>query len=260
MFAKERQDQIYELIQKQGNVIVSDLVERFQVSIETIRRDLLCMEENGLLVRVHGGAVAASEMKIYNSLPQRKQEHSDQKRELARLAAEFVREGDYIGIDTGSTAVPFAEVLKEKFKNLTVITHSAGVFDILKGHENFTVILCGGHYMSSENAFFGALTLDMLDHLHMQKAFIFPSAVSLECGICEYQQELYQIQKKMMECADSVYILADSSKFEKRALLKLDDMKEEYFYITDSNLAKDKSQLYKESGRKVICEKVQEMA
>ena len=57
MFAKERQDQIYELIQKQGNVIVSDLVERFQVSIETIRRDLLCMEESGLLVRVHGGAV-----------------------------------------------------------------------------------------------------------------------------------------------------------------------------------------------------------
>ena len=64
----------------------------------------------------------------------------------------------------------------------------------------------------------------------------------------------------MMECADSVYILADSSKFEKRALLKLDDMKEEYFYITDSNLAKEKSQLYKESSRKVICENVQEMA
>ena len=169
------------------------------------------------------------------------------------MAAVFVREGDYIGIDTGSTAVPFAEVLKERYKNLTVITHSAGVFDILKAHEGFSVILCGGHYMHSENAFFGALTLDMLEHLRMQKVFVFPSAVSLEYGICEYQQELYQVQKKMMECADSVYILADSSKFEKRALLKLDDMKEEYCYITDSNLAEEKVQLYRENGRNVIC-------
>ena len=63
-----------------------------------------------------------------------------------------------------------------------------------------------------------------------------------------------------MACADSVYILADSSKFEKRALLKLDDMKEEYFYITDSNLAEEKSRLYNEKGRNVICGKTAEEA
>ena len=74
----------------------------------------------------------------------------------------------------------------------------------------------------------------------------------MEFGICEYQQELYLIQKMMMECSDSVYFLADSSKFEKRALLKLDDMKEEYFYITDSYLADEVKNLYTENKRNII--------
>ena len=244
MFAKERQDLIFKMLQQDGAVTTPALVEEFKVSIETIRRDLLTMEEQGLLSRVHGGAVALGEMKPFSSLRQRNQEHNDGKNILAQKAVEMVAEGDIIGIDSGSTAIFFADALKKKFSKLTVVTHSADVFESLRNHGDFEVILCGGHYLKGENAFYGPLVLQSLEQLHVQKAFICPSAISLEFGIGDYQQELYQVQQKILANAGQVFILADSSKFEKKALLKLSSMKREYCYITDDSLSETLRQLY----------------
>ncbi len=244
MFAKERQDKIYEIIKNNGAVTTSALVQLFGVSIETVRRDLLEMERHGLLSRVHGGAVAAGDMKPYLNLNERNKEFTEQKRFLALKASEFISDGDIVGIDSGSTAISFSEILKEKFSNLTVITNSLDVFNIL--NNSFFVILCGGYYLPNEKAFYGSLALRMLNNLHMQKAFIFPSAVSLEFGICDYQKDLNQIQEQMIKSSDEVFILADSSKFEKKALLKLDSMKPEYRYITDCNINSELKKLYKE--------------
>lgn len=251
MFANERQEKILKMLLQNGAVTTAHLVEVFEVSIETIRRDLLCMEKSNLLKRVHGGAVSVGEMKPFNNLKQRNTEHSLEKRQLALKAAESVQENDYIFIDAGSTAIPFAEVLREKFSSLTVVTHSMDVFQIMQGYNNFSVILCGGYFNATENAFCGALAMDMLEKLHVQKSFIFPSALSIEFGICDYLQDFYQIQKQMMKNADNIYILADSSKFEKRALLKLDDMKPEYHYVTDSMLPEELQNLYRENNLEI---------
>ena len=244
MFAKERQHKIYSMLKEKSAVYTSALVEHFGVSIETIRRDLLEMEQNGLLIRVHGGAVLNSDMKPYMNLLDRNKMQVEQKNDLALNALKFISEGDIIGVDTGSTAISFAKALKERFTRLTVITHSLDVFNILC--DSFSVILCGGYYLPNEKAFYGSLALGMLKNLHMQKAFIFPSAVSLEFGICDYQKDLYQIQEQMIKSSDEIFILADSSKFEKKALLKLDDMKTEYRYITDCNINSELEKLYKE--------------
>ena len=89
----------------------------------------------------------------------------------------------------------------------------------------------------------------------MQKAFLCPGAVSMNFGICEYQQDLAQIQKKIIECSDSIYILADSSKFEQKALLKISDMKPEFTYITDNQLSPDLKKIYLENQFHIITEK-----
>jgi DeoR/GlpR family transcriptional regulator of sugar metabolism len=248
MLAHERQNKIYDMIQRDRAVTTAMLVRIFGVSIETIRRDLLTLEQSGKLMRVHGGAVAKTGMKPYMELKQRHKEFKAQKYAVSLKAAEFIEDRDIIGVDCGSTAIYFAEVLKEKFSQLTVVTHSKDVFNILCDHKDFTVILCGGHYLRGENAFCGELTLSMLRNLHIQKSFIFPSAVSLEYGICDYQKDLYQVQKQMMLSSDKVHILADSSKFEKTGLLKLDSMKTEYVYVTDSSLQGDVVNLYKENN------------
>jgi DeoR/GlpR family transcriptional regulator of sugar metabolism len=235
------------MIQKNGAVTTSTLVDFFGVSIETIRRDLLTMEHNGRLTRVHGGAVTKCGMKPFKELKERNKEFGKQKYELSLKAAEFISNGDIIGIDSGITAISFAKVLKERFSKLTVVTHSMDVFEMLSNHKDFSVILCGGHYLREENAFYGELTLDMLNSLHIQKSFIFPSAVSFEFGIYDYQKDLYQIQKQLVKSSDEIYILADSSKFEKTALFKLDNMKPEYIYITDNSLQDEIVKLYKEN-------------
>ena len=246
MLAKERHDKIYRMIKSNGAVTTSDLVAVFGVSIETIRRDLLCMEQEGLLLRVHGGAVEKGGMKPYLNLDERNKSFSTQKRNLALTATKFISDGDVIGIDAGSTAILFSEALKDKFSNLTVITYSLDVFNILK--ENFNVILCGGYFMIGENYLYGPHTVDMLSKLHIQKAFICPSAISLEHGIFDYQKDAYMIQKQMFKSSDEIFILADSSKFEKKALLKLDDMKTEYNYITDCDLSPDLAKLYNQNN------------
>lgn len=253
MFAKERQNEIYALLRKDGAVTTSALVNRFGVSIESIRRDLLDMEKQGLLSRVHGGAIAKGEMKPYYDLHRRSEEFNSQKKELAQKAAALVSEGEIIGIDTGSTALAFAEALKERFVRLTVVTHSLDVFNCLRDHRDFTVILCGGHYLQDENAFCGPLALEMLQRLHLSKAFICPSAVSLEFGICDYHSDLLLIQQQLIRCTDCVCILADSSKFEKKALLKLSAAKPEFTYVTDSALGQQIETLYTENGLHLLC-------
>ena len=251
MLATERQQKINEILQKNGAVTTADLMETFGVSIETVRRDLLLLEQQGRLSRVHGGAVAKNDMTPFSDLEQRNLEFVEQKNALSERAMAFINEGDVIAVDEGSTAMLFAKALKAHFDTLTVITHSLDVFQALNHHKNFTLILCGGHFLPQENAFYGPLVLESLCHLHAQKVFIFPSAVSLEHGIADYQSDLFPVQKQLFSVADSVFVLADSSKFEKTALLKVADMNDEYTYITDDALSDDLAKLYAENGKAV---------
>ena len=252
MLAKERQDAIFVMVSKDGAVTTGKLMEQFNVSIETVRRDLLVLEKAGRITRVHGGAVAAGQMQPVMALHQRNQARSEEKQELSETAMAFVSEGDIVAVDSGSTAILFAQALKEHFSNLTVVTHCRDVFELLCDHREFTVILCSGHYLRSERAFYGTLTLDTLQKLHVRKAFLCPSAVSLEFGICDYQPELCLVQKQLIAAAEKVFVLADSSKFEKKALLQLASMKKEYTYITDRKLPEEIRKLYAENGIQII--------
>lgn len=248
MFAEERQNKISELVKKNGAVTTNELIKSFGVSVETIRRDLLALERNGDLKRVHGGAVSIGTMKGFADLSVRLEEHDEQKHELAKNAVKFINNGDIIGIDAGSTAIAFSQALKENFSDLTIVTYCMDVFEILCKYKDFKVILCGGYFMQNENTFVGELTLEILKKLHVQKGFVFPSALSIKNGVCDYQPEMYQLQRQMIAASDELYILADSSKFETNALLKLTDIDCGATYITDSLLSDELKKLYKENN------------
>ena len=211
-------------------------MEEFGVSIETIRRDLLTMERSGLLKRVHGGAVRHGSMKSYLSLGERSKSNSHEKRELAKKATAFVNEGDIIGIDGGSTAVFFAEELAKRLTRLTVVTYSLDIFNILSGVLGFKVILLGGLFLPDESVFSGFMTLNALSEIHVQKGFIFPSAVSMENGIADFNENVCPLQSRLIMSSDEVYVLADSTKFEKTALIRISDMKPSFIYVTDGNI------------------------
>lgn len=252
MFADERKTKIEEMLKRRSSVTTSELTDFFHVSVETIRRDLEYLESQGRLRRVHGGAVAVGRLQNYTSLSGRVVEHRSEKRKLALAACTYIKEGDYIALDTGSTAVELAALLGERFRELTVLTHSLEIMKLLSEKENIHVILAGGFYLPEEKCFRGHLTLDMIRQLHMSKCFVAPSAISLDFGISDHMQELIAVQRAFLEVSDQAYILADSSKFGVCAPLKICEMSSAFRFITDSGLPDEVWETYVNAGFHVI--------
>lgn len=255
MIADERFSFILERLKSQRAVTVSELTSLLRVSAETIRRDLMFLEKQNRLQRVHGGAVNANMSKTYPSLPQRQSENIRQKREAAQAAIGLIREGDSIVIDTGSTAYEFVSVLKTRIRKLTVVTHSVRVFEELRSEPEIRLILIGGEYLSREDCFYGAAAIDAIQKLHVSLCFIFPSAVSLKYGVADYVTELVPIQKSYIEISNRAVILADSSKFEKTALLKICDTDNRCIFVTSADLEDSVYQLYKENDIRLYRDK-----
>lgn len=245
MFANERYAIILDRIQKNGAVTVSELTELLKISTETVRRDLLYLEKQKKLQRVHGGAVVLNAMKKFPDLSERLQENRDKKQQISLTAMQFIKDGDIIIIDSGSTSKEFASVLKNRFHNLTIITHSPHVFEELKGAEGYKLILIGGEYMPKEDAFYGTLVLESIGKLHATTCFLFPSAVSLKYGVADFVPELVAVQKSYMNISNNVVIMADSSKYEKTALIKLCDTNSRPVFITSNDLDEGIYELYK---------------
>ena len=252
MLASERQRIICEKLNKNGAVTVSELINKLDVSVETVRRDLLSLEKKGLLSRVHGGAIPKAHLKPAGEFSVRKGENRSLKYELSNTALTLIENGDTIAVDAGTTAIEFAEVLKENFSELTVVTHSLGVFEILSEKKSIKTILIGGVFERGERAFFGTLTTDAYERLHVSKAFIFPTAVSISGGISDFNFELADVQRQILKIADKTVILADSSKFEKASLVRLSDVSPEHIYVSDSKLPESIFELYKENNLTIL--------
>ncbi len=252
MLADERRSQIMEMLKKRPSITTSELTRFFQVSLETIRRDLEYMEGQGVLRRVHGGAVAVGRQLGYSSLTKRTASHQPEKRNLALTACSYIQEGDYIALDTGSTTFELANLLGERFRELTVLTHSLEVARILSEQPGIHTILAGGFYLREEKCFCGHLTLDMIRQLHVAKCFIAPSAVSLSFGASDHMQELIAVQRAFLGISDQVYMLVDSSKFETFAPLKICDLQPRFLCITDSGLPDEVLEAYKKASVNIV--------
>lgn len=252
MLTDERRKIICEMVNSLNAVSTVNLSKKFNVSIETIRKDLLFLEKTNKLLRVHGGAMALTTQRPNLNYTERLDDNIKGKCELAKLAAKLVNNGDIISIDSGCTSIEFIKALMDHLDTLTIITNSIDVFEIARNYKNFNILLCGGYFMREENAFYGTFTLEMLENLHVNKSFIFPSTVSLKNGICSYNEQLYEVQKKYVKMSDKIIILADSGKFEKSAMLKLCNMNEKHIYVTDSGLGKEIKEIYKDNGIKII--------
>ena len=248
MLATERETAILKLLSENGTVTTSYLMELFDVSIETIRRDLLNMEKKGVLTRVHGGAVSNDQKALPSVLDKKSSDQATREAEISRIAATFVKNGDIIAIDSGSPAKAFASVLSAMFTRLTVITHSLDVFEVLREKEGFNVILCGGQYFKRQNALFGSSAVEMLDSFHVSKCFLFPYAVSLDYGLSDTDDELCMVQKKLIQISDKVFVLADSPRLETKSFVKLAQISKEYVYITDSAVSETIVKLYGKNG------------
>jgi len=252
MLAIDRRNAIANLVNEQGSVTQAELVRLFKVSTETIRKDLLALENEKLLTRTHGGAIRVG--KGLMPLRERHKDHVVEKRELCTYALPMIQNGDVIALDEGSTCAELAKLIACTFYNLTIATHSLEIFNILRENPGFELILLGGRFIREEMACAGMLTLSMIEQMHFDKCFLFPSGISLKFGLTDCQEAMTQVQRAYISRSSQVYVLAYSQRFETAESIKLDDVNPAYTYITDAALPTEIYNSYKERNLTVIKE------
>ena len=252
MLAPERYEYIIETLNRDCAVKVSKLIKELNVSVETIRRDLEHLEKEGKLERVYGGAVPKKVLVDKLSFDKREEEFKEEKLEIASIAMRYIEEGQSIALNDSTTNVEIARQLKNKFKNITVITNSLIIATELANNPSIKVILAGGLLNNKEYAFYGEFAKNILKNFIVDRAFISVGGISLNHGVTDYDIHTVEIQKILIDMSKESIILADSSKIDSVSLTKISDMDNISFIITDSKVEENILEKYLKQGIEII--------
>jgi DeoR family transcriptional regulator of aga operon len=221
LFLEERLDQIAALLQVQGRVSVSNLSERFGVSAVTIRNDLATLEQQGRLVRTHGGAVVRPNLGMEPpAFAFRKELNLAEKERIGQAAAELVRDGDSVALDASTTAWQVARHLKDR-RELTVVTN--GLFIALEfvDSPDVTVVMPGGTLRAASASLVGEQGACILERYHVQKGFFGAGGFTLEEGLTDTNQYEVALKQRMVQRSKEVIAIVDSSKWGQVAFASL---------------------------------------
>lgn len=212
MTTYERRQSLLDLLKKQPGIRVPEIAQALEISNGTVRNDLNALEEEGLLTRVHGGAVLnASQDMSQLTFSVRHQENAGKKSCIGKFAAAKIEDGDSILLDASSTAYYLALNLKER-NHLRVVTNGLKVAGLLAQNPTNSVILIGGVVNQVGSSLTGLLSEQIIAELHVQKAFVSCSGFSVERGMTEVHLEEAQLKRKAMESSEQIFALVDSSK------------------------------------------------
>ena len=235
MLAAERHARIADIVARQKSVTVSELCQQFGVSDMTIRRDLQRLEDEGVLMRTHGGAVAnVPEQDAAFGI--REQVHPEAKEAIARVAASLVNPGDTIILDAGTTTARLARHLHGK-GDLTVITTSLHVLRELGADDQITLIATGGTVRPATLSFVGSWAEEMLSRFHADALFLAATAIDLQRGL--FNSNVYEIgvKQQMIRSARRVIAVVDHTKFGRQSTAKIAGLEQVHCVISDSQIA-----------------------
>jgi DeoR family transcriptional regulator of aga operon len=233
----QRRLQISELVRQNGSVQVTTLAQQFDVSMQTVRKDLRYLAERGVMARAYGGAI---DSKLVGGSPAeplyevKRTAHLEEKRRVGRRAAAMVKAGDTIAIDSGTTSVQLAEALPNI--EATVVTNDFGVLVALAPKSNIHIVMLGGELRRKNMAFYGGLSVEALDALHVDWLFLGVDGFDLERGITTHHEPEARLNRKMAEAARSIVAITDSSKFGKICLHSIISIAELDTLITDTGV------------------------
>jgi len=235
MISDQRHQTIINLLEDLGAITVSDLVKEFKVSEMTIRRDLDVLENQGLLRRVHGGAVSRRGRSYEPPFMLRTSENLENKIRISQAAASLIQNGDSITLDVGTTTLEIARHLQNK-QDLTVITPSLQIANELINHPGIRLILTGGILRIGELSMVGHLAERIFEDFFVDKLFLGAGAVDIKTGVSEFNIEDALVKRAMVKSAKSVVLVADSSKFNQVAFTSIVPLSDIHTIITDKEL------------------------
>nr|WP_300326662.1 DeoR/GlpR family DNA-binding transcription regulator [uncultured Anaerostipes sp.] len=246
MFAQERREHIMQFLKEKKRIEVKELEELFEVSGATLRTDLRELEKEGKLVRTHGGALfREEEIRREETLKSRK--NQIQKKQIAGEARKYIKENDTLILDSGSTTLELAREVKDA-KNLRIITNDLQIALELQDNPWIDLYLIGGRVRNQFCLTHGAIGIDFLKSISVQKVFLAPNALSVYEGAATSNEEMKAIKQAMMSASREAYMLCDSSKIGKRAFCKFADVSEFVKIFTDEGICRTDQEALEEQG------------
>ena len=251
MLSTERKFNIAAIVSKNGGVKTSTLSELFNVSEMTILRDLAELEQQGILKRVYGGAVAVIGSTRDISSILRKRIHTTEKNVIAEKALKLISNGESLFLDGSTTVVSLAKKINTK-KGITIITYSLDIINEIKSNNDLKIICTGGEFQETTLSFVGLKAEVFLKEFYVDKAFISPAGISLKSGLTVENPLQASIKKLMLENSSQKIVLIDSSKFDKITLNKICNINEVDLIITDKKPEKKYTDFFKKNKVKII--------
>lgn len=246
-----RRNFILKTIEERGSASVVDLAEALDVSMMTIRRDLVELEHEGAVRRVHGGAVSARGRSYEPIYPMRAAIKPDEKVRIGLAAAEMVADGDSIALDIGTTTLEVARALTGR-RNLTVLTPSLHIANIFLNHPEVRLIVTGGIARPVEGSLVGELARNAFKRLYVDRLFLGVACVDADHGLSEFNWDDALIKQAMIESAREVVLVVDSGKFGKVAFAHVADFSQVHKVVTDREPPEDMRDRLREAGVSLI--------
>lgn len=249
--SQERQNQIWQLIQRNQRIHIAEICEGFDVSEATARRDLETLAAQGKIQRVHGGAIALAQIPAELPMLQRQQENPQNKLLIGQAAAALVKDGETLFLGSGTTVLEMARALHGR-SHLTVITNSLPVVNALAGEEGITIINLGGMLRASELSFIGHITEQALAELRADRVFIGTRSISLEHGLTHEFLPETMTDRAILKIGEEIVVLADHSKFGHAGPVLLAPLERVHTIITDDETSEEIIAAIRQKGIKVI--------
>ena len=231
----ERHSRILSLLQQSGSISVTQLAERFRVSEVTIRKDLSYLEQQKKLYRTHGSAILISPYISDRHVNEKEKKNVVEKQAIGVAAAALIERNDSIIIASGTTMAFLAREIKPDGR-LTVITAAVPVTQILSQNPDIDVIQLGGITRTSSVSVVGPFAEQMLRNFNCSKLFFGVDGIDPEFGMTTTNMLEASLNRAMIEAAQKVVVLADSSKFGRRGFSKICDLESVDRISTDSNI------------------------
>ncbi|MDT0678573.1 DeoR/GlpR family DNA-binding transcription regulator [Autumnicola musiva] len=247
--AAERRSKILQILDDIGQVNVNTLSSEMNVSEVTIRNDLDKLEKSKLLIRAHGGAFKTNNIPL--TFNEKKSINIEAKRLISKKALSLIEEDDSIILDSGTTTFEIANRLGG-FEKLTVISNALDIISNLAQHEKVQVLVPGGFLKEFSMSMVGPMAERNFKQLYCRKVFLGIDGVKPNIGVFTHHIEEAYLNQIMINIAEEVIVVADSTKFLKSGLAFIEGFHKIDKFITDSNISKESMLMLEKNNVEVI--------
>jgi len=234
----DRRAKIIDEIEQKGVVKVKDLSNLFGVSEVTIRNDLVQLEKKNILVRAHGGAMKFQRVGVDFELDVKSKKHLIEKQKIGKKAADLIKDGDTIILDSGTTTLQIAKYVSH-INDLTVITNSLNIAGQLVDNRNVKVIVPGGNLRRKSLSLIGSIAENSIKNYYCDKVFLGVDGIDTNYGISTPNSEEAHLNNIMINISREVIVVTDSSKFLRKSFAFIAPLSKINTIITDSKIPND---------------------